>query len=141
MLRRIRAERDSVCYADDVNAPNAEVFFFMGNQPIADLMRAISGYVPSMKNVVWAVTCQEQTIGYLFSDETAQYQYELTGTAQSISELPAKTVFCAYYWNRSNVSEERFPECATLLERVKALRKEENPETEPLPSLQEKTSC
>ena len=74
----IHAERDSVCMGDDVAAPNEKDFLFVTNKPIDSLMQTLSGYVPAMKNVVWAVSSDQQTIGYLFSDETARYQYELS---------------------------------------------------------------
>ncbi|MBQ9268724.1 MAG: hypothetical protein IJ206_04300 [Oscillospiraceae bacterium] len=115
----IHAERDSVCMGDDVAAPNEKDFLFVSNKPIDSLMQTLSGYVPAMKNVVWAVSSDQQTIGYLFSDETARYQYELAGTVRSISDLPERSVFCNYYYS-SKLPEERFPGCPTLLDRVKA---------------------
>ena len=119
MIRIIHAERDSVCMGDDVKAPNEKDFLFKTHQPVSALMQALSGYVPSMKNVVWVVSADQRTVGYLFSDETAKYQYELADTVKSISDLPSRSVFCKYCYG-SKYSEDRFPGCATLLDRVKA---------------------
>ena len=116
---RIRAERDSVCMGDDVTAPNAETLFFLFTKTIEDLMQSLCGYVPHMKNVVWEVLCNKQTIGYLFSDETGQYQFETAGSCRFISELPSHNIFCKYYYDRRDASKDSFPEDLTLLNRIK----------------------
>ena len=121
---RIRAERDSVCMADDVFAPNADEFTFLPDQPIDALMRTLGAYVPQMRNVVWEVVCERKTLGYLFSDESGQYRYETANGNGSVSELPSRSVFCRYYYDKREYSRERFPDCATLLERVKAAKRD-----------------
>ncbi len=120
----IRAERDSVCMGDDVLAPNAEDLFFFPSEGVDALMRRLCTYVPQMRNVVWEVVCERKTLGYLFSDESGQYRYETTDGNGSVSELPSRSVFCRYYYDKREYSRERFPDCATLLERVKAAKRD-----------------
>lgn len=94
---KIHVRRDSVCMGDDATAPNAESFFFQQNESIDALMRSLCGYVPHMKNVVWEIICSNTAIGYLLSDDTGRYQYEISGSVRSISELPTCKLFCRYH--------------------------------------------
>ncbi len=116
---RIHAERDSVCMGDDVTAPNAGNFFFLINRNTDALAESLAGYVPPMKNVVWEIICGQHTIGYLFSDETGKYQYELTASPGRLSDLPSHTVYCRYHHAGLVNSDDCFPEGTSLPERVK----------------------
>ena len=109
---------------DDVLAPNAEDLFFFPSEGVDALMRRLCTYVPQMRNVVWEVVCERKTLGYLFSDESGQYRYETADGNGSVSELPSRSVFCRYYYDKREYSRERFPDCATLLERVKAAKRD-----------------
>ena len=95
---RIHVERDSVCMGDDVTAPNAESFCFAQNEPIDVLMLSLCGYVPRMKNVAWEILCSNTAVGYLLSDDTGRYQYEILGSVRFISELPACKIICKYHY-------------------------------------------
>ena len=95
---KIHVERDSVCMGDDATAPNAESFSFAPNEPIDVLMQSLCGYVPQMKNVVWEIFCSNTAIGYILSDDTGRYQYEILGSVRIISELPTGKIFCKYHY-------------------------------------------
>lgn len=112
---RIHAERDSVCMGDDVLAPNADDFCFPGDVPVDDLMQKLCGYVPQMRNVVWEIVCGRQTIGYLYSGENGEYQYETAGKKLNISQLPSRSIYCRYYYDRKGC-----PENLTLVEWIRA---------------------
>lgn len=128
-VNRIYAERDSVCMGDDCNAPNAKYLDYATDELLSEFMDAVAGYVPSMKDVVWSVVCKDKTIAYLIFDEDAGYEYELAVSDIRVSELAEKKIYCRYYYNgklfdyRIKPPVDRYPECRTLLEKVKAYEK------------------
>lgn len=128
-VNRIYAERDSVCMGDDCNAPNAKYLDYATDELLSEFMDAVAGYVPSMKDVVWSVVCKDKTIAYLIFDEDAGYEYELAVSDIRVSELAEKKIYCRYYYNgklfdyRIKPPVDMYPECRTLLEKVKAYEK------------------
>lgn len=129
LFNQIYAERDSVCMGDDCNAPNAEYLDYTTNELLSEFMDSVARYVPCMKDVVWSVTCKDKTIAYLIFDENAGYEYELAISDMRVSELTEKKIFCRYYYEsklfdyRTKPPVEMYPECKTLLEKVKAHEK------------------
>lgn len=122
MLNQINAERESVCMGDDCNAPNAKELEYSTNELLSDFLDSVAGYVPSMKNVVWSVVCKGRTIAYLIFDVNACCKYELTIPDMRVSELDEKNIYCRYYY-KGKPSLEKYPQCETLLEKVKAYEK------------------
>lgn len=128
-VNRIYAERDSVCMGDDCNAPNAKYLDYATDELLSEFMDAVAGYVPSMKDVVWSVVCKDKTIAYLIFDEDAGYEYELAVSDIRVSALAEKKIYCRYYYNgklfdyRIKPPVDMYPECRTLLEKVKAYEK------------------
>lgn len=127
--KTIYAKRDSVCMGDDCNAPNAGKLCYTRNELLSEFMDSVARYVPSMKNVVWSVICKDRTIAYLIFDENAEYKYELAVPDMKVSDIDVKEIYCRYYYRNKlfdyNVKPpiELYPECDTLLEKVKAYEK------------------
>lgn len=128
-MDQIYAERDSVCMGDDCNAPNARYLDYAANELLSEFMDSVAGYVPSMRDVVWSVVCKDKTIAYLIFDENDGYEYELAIPDMRVSELAEKKIYCRYYYERKlfdykiKPPVEMYPECKTLLEKVKAYEK------------------
>lgn len=127
--KTIHAERDSVCMGDDCNAPNARELNYASNEYLSEFMDSVAKYVPSMKNVVWSVACKDRTIAYLIFDENEEYKYELAVPDMKVSELDGKKIYCRYYHKgtlfdyKVQPPIELYPECKTLLDKVKAYEK------------------
>lgn len=123
---KVHAERDSVCMGDDCNAPNAKDLYYASNERLSDFMDSVSRYVPSMRNVVWSIECKDKVIAYLIFDENANCKYELAISDMEVSRLVEKKIYCRYYYERklfdyrTNPPVDLYPECKTLLEKVKA---------------------
>lgn len=54
----IQVNRDSVCMGDDCNSHEANIVL-PENMLLSELLQRLAGYVPSMKNVIWAVQSDE----------------------------------------------------------------------------------
>ena len=133
MLKRIHVERESVCMGDDCNAPNARDLEYETNELLSEFMDSVARYVPTMENVVWSVVAsQGQAIAYLIFDEDASYKYELAIPDMKVSELAEKRIYCRYYYKgklfdySTEPPTEMYPECKTLLEKVKEHEKYRN---------------
>lgn len=122
----ILLDRDSVCMGDDCNSHQKEITID-GNIFLSDFLKMVSKYVPSMKNVVWAVVSSLDVIGYIITDEQRIASVEVCGDDQSIVNCNISKVFCRYFhsgsfsWRDGKTGEivKKYPECKTLLEKVK----------------------
>lgn len=123
---KIYVERDSVCLGDDCNAPNAKNLDYEDDERLSDFIDAVAKYVPTMREVVWSVSCKDETIAYLIFDENANYKYELSIQDVKVSDLVEKKLYCRYYYERklldfhTNPPTDLYPEYTTLFEKVKA---------------------
>lgn len=92
----IRAERDSVCMADDCMAPNAQELSYDDNMMLSDFMAVISKYVPAMNNCRWIIFFGSEEVAVLTSMSDRKYSYELLVSDRKISGLADKAIYCKY---------------------------------------------
>lgn len=128
MTCEIYAERDSVCMGDDVAAPNAKTWICDEQNRISDLLKWACTYVPEMKNVVWTVTSGNEILGHLVSGDSGSYTAELSVSDRGITGLNEPRIHCRYWYAVRDYSvspaRDLYPECITLLEKVKAAEAE-----------------
>lgn len=123
---QIVLDRESVCMGDDVMSHKGTRDFPL-DIGVSDFIAKLVDYVPNMENSVWLIWGEKETIGYLIFDSTGKAEVEVEGTNISLrerlstSEIPSVT--CIYYYP-SKVSWVDDAAGATLLEKVKAARKE-----------------
>ena len=94
---RIHAARESVCAGDDFAGMEEKVLVYRSEDHLSSLMQDLGKYVPHLKDVVWSIRCGDMIIGYLYSEGTNPYRYELVMEDAIISQLPSCNVFCKYY--------------------------------------------
>lgn len=122
----VQVNRDSVCLGDDCNSHEV-IMIFHENTKLAQLMQELADYVPSMRNVVWAVRSDVGMCGYIVTDGNANASFELCETNRLISEMKIKKIFCKYYYpsvfscieGETGRKIEKYSECSTFLEKVK----------------------
>lgn len=122
--KKIIVKRDSICMADDCTAPNSCEFTFGSEDRMKDLIIKISRYVPEMKDVVWSINSNGNPIAYVnfCADDK---KFDLITENILISELKNTNFYCKFYNSSKlidfsiNPPELLFPECETLLQKVK----------------------
>lgn len=122
----VSLDRESVCMGDDVMSHKG-IREFPIDIRVSDFIEKLVDYVPNMENSVWLIWGEKETIGYLIFDSAGKAEVEVEGTDEllqerlSTAEIPSVT--CIYYYP-SKVSWVDDASGATLLEKVKAARKE-----------------
>lgn len=81
---KIQWTRDSVCMADDVDAPNTKLEEFDRPLTVSDLLDRAVDYVPRVSGAVWAVWVEDTLAGFL---ELSTSGYLLRNEAV-LEELP-----------------------------------------------------
>lgn len=121
---KIIVKRDSVCMADDCTAPNRCEFTFGQDDTVKELVIKISRYVPDMKDVVWSINLKGAPIAYVnFCPDDKKFELNINNI--KISELEDNNIYCKFYSSNklmdftSNPPELLYPECKTLLQKVK----------------------
>ena len=122
----IRVNPDSVCMGDDCDS-HEEKLYLSADMRLSELMRRLAGYVPPMKNVIWAVRSEAGICGYIITDSDANASFELCGTDRTVEEMRIREIMCKYYhsfsfsWidGKTGNEVEKYSECRTLLEKVK----------------------
>lgn len=124
-ILQIALDRESVCMGDDAMSHKGTRDFPLAIK-VSDFIEKLIEYVPNMKNSVWLIWGEQETIGYLIFDSTGKAEVEVEGTDNSLrerlstAEIPSVT--CIYYYpSKSSWIEEAPGE--TLLKKVKAARK------------------
>lgn len=131
---KIQWTRDSVCMADDVEAPNAKVEEVNHPLTAAELLDLAADYVPGMSGAIWVVWVEGllagflemSTSGYLLRDEPV-----LSGTLLLNPRLQSAAlhVHCVHYGMSDFFCRkgqdgrpliEQFPPYTSLLDMVKA---------------------
>lgn len=103
----ISIDRESVCMGDDCMPHKIERKFHR-NSKLSELLTFLTDYVPSMKNVVWAVislNTADKAIGYIIMDNNQNIDLEITEDLK-LSKLFIKnitniSVFCRYFHGSS----------------------------------------
>ncbi len=129
--KQIRVDRDSVCMADDCTAPNEKWLNVEDDDMISDMFQKVALYLPKLRDAIWAVDSGEQVLGYIFIDGDITH-YEFCQKDCIFSNLKIEALHCShfylysfYYRNGKNGELiEKYPECKTLLEKVKCCMKE-----------------
>lgn len=121
----VQLDRESVCMGDDAMSHKG-IRDFPLDIKVSDFIEKLTDYVPNMKNSVWLIWDEKETIGYLIFDSAGKAEIEVEGADGSLrnrlstAEIPAVT--CIYYYNgKFSWVEEASGD--TLLEKVKAGRK------------------
>ncbi|MDD6070829.1 MAG: hypothetical protein PUC12_08470 [Clostridiales bacterium] len=79
----IRVDRDSVCMGDDC-MPHYKKLTINSKTSIRELLAILADYVPTMKNVIWAVQSNSGLCGYIITDEQADASFEVYGKDTTI---------------------------------------------------------
>lgn len=130
---KIEINRDSVCMGDDCMSHKFERDFD-NNLKLSELLKLLSDYVPTMKNVIWAVVSlntNDKVIGYFIMDENGETSIEIDHDVilekLFIKDLDDISVFCRYFHNSSftrvdrttGEKVEKYPDCDNLYDKVK----------------------
>lgn len=129
----IKVGRQSLCMGDDCTAPNEKLILINNKDKLSDVLRKVSGCLPQMCNVIWAVCSDSKVTGYIITGTNKQIQYELCLENQVFSQLDIEYLFCSYFHQKSfeyiNGEDggiiEKYPECVTLFDKVKCCMKEQ----------------
>ena len=128
----IKVDRQSICMADDVSAPNGDVIEVSEQDRLEDVMKKVANYLPKIRYVVWAVDSGKEAIAYIIVGknpgdlgggrfrrqvyEGEQYQYELCRKNQLFLEMKIKALHCSHFRSEK--------EGVTSLEKAKCCMKE-----------------
>lgn len=131
-LQYVRVDRESVCMGDDCTAPNEKLFPVRERDMLSDIFQMIAGYLPHMRDVVWAVDSGKKIVGYIVMEMNEQVRYEFCLEDQVFCGLDMKALHCSYFHQRRFVYTnkedgsvvEKYPECRTLLDKVKCCMRE-----------------
>ena len=123
----IRVDRESVCMADDVTAPNARMVGVGGLDTLSDVLEKVAAGLPKMKGSVWSVDSGRKVIGYILMDDNGAVSYELCQAAQNFGAMGIGALHCRYFHEGrflyrdggSGELVEKYPECSTLLEKAR----------------------
>ncbi|MCM1090644.1 MAG: hypothetical protein NC092_02965 [Butyrivibrio sp.] len=82
----IQVDRDSICMGDD--CLSHEVIMTLSEDThLSELMQMLADYVPTMKNVIWAIRSDIAVCGYIITDSDANASFELCGADIPIKEM------------------------------------------------------
>lgn len=127
----VRVDRQSVCMGDDCTAPNEKMLSVGERDTLSDIFQKIAVYLPQMCDVIWAVDSGKKVIGYIVMDTNKQARYELCLEDKVFYEMDIEALHCSYFHQGSfeyrNGKDdeiiERYPECRTLLDKVRCCMK------------------
>lgn len=128
--QQIKVDRESVCMADDVTAPNEKILDLEEGDKLSDVLKKVAGYLPQMSDVVWAVDSGKKVVGYIILDGCQQSDYELCEPDSVFSKMEIRALHCSYFHSRSFMHSvngemvEKYPERWTLLEKAKCSMQE-----------------
>lgn len=114
---KIIATRDSMCMGDDCDAPHKEILEFDPAQGISALLKLMADYLPKMSDIVWTVSCHENILGFIYSGKKGGYKTETACNDEFIKTFDRLEIFCRHYY--SYMLMDKYPECDTLLKKVK----------------------
>lgn len=125
--RQITVTRDSVCMADDCNAPNETRLSVTGTERLSDVLLRAAQSLPHTPGAVWAVDSGRYPVGYIILEERRPPQVELCRENGRFLELDIHALHCSYFHAGSFIrreqaggrSVEEYPACKTLLEKAK----------------------
>ena len=132
----IHLERQSVCMGDDATAPNAKNFSFESDMMLSDFLDEVAESIPLRFNgqhTIWCVENNKRPIALLEADEAGNYTKELLIEDLFLKDMVRKEIYCRYFYDYqgslcSSLSQyidgkwkDKFPECKTLSDKVKAL--------------------
>lgn len=113
----VHVERDSVCMGDDCTAPNAVELPFRKDEMLSEFMVTLAESLPRMSNVVWAVYCRDDVIGYVYTNGARQVRTMLRIKDVRTASLGKEMLYCSYYYEM--LMADKYPECKNLLEKVR----------------------
>lgn len=132
MKMKIRARRDSVCMGDDCFAPNEEILTANSDMLLSQWLPTVEKYVPCMHNVVWTVESGNTVTAFLVCDDAGVYTSELAVPDGKMAQLGIREIYCRHFHKGSfcyrtadGAEFNKYPECPTLLEKVRRQLSEE----------------
>lgn len=113
--RTIHAERDSVCMADDCNAPNTRELSYSAYECLYEfLVNKVAKYVPKCTESVWVIlNYAKQEVGYITFNENCDVSCMLVSNRDIYVYELGGSIFCRKYSYRD--IEEKHPEYKSLL--------------------------
>lgn len=123
---KLTIDRDSVCMGDDCNSHRKDILVD-GRMKFSGLLEQLAAFVPSMGDgALWSVRSDDEPIGYIMGGGRGA-KTELAGEDLEVRALRSRKIDCTHYYNsrfswtdgKSGKHVELFPECSTLLEKVK----------------------
>ena len=117
---------------DDCTPRNAELLPVEEKDMLSDIFRMIAACLPQMRDVIWAVDSGKKVIGYIVVGMDKQARFELCQEDQLFCELDIEALHCSFFPQNSFVYRngkdgeviENYPECRTLLDKVRCCMKE-----------------
>lgn len=121
----IQVNRDSVCMGDDCDSHETRMVL-PKSMKLSQLLQQLADYVPSMKNVIWAIRADARICGYIITDSDAYASFELCGPDRLVEEMNISSIMCKYYYpsiffwmdGKTGTQIEKYPECKTFFEKV-----------------------
>lgn len=115
-LVKIEFDRDSVCMSDDCFSHRKKETL-PADMLLSQLLLLAAEYVPNMSDIVWAVDTNCGVCGYIYTDSDSNSSVELSLDDLTLAELKINRLSCRHYYQYN--FNEKYAECATLLEKVK----------------------
>lgn len=129
----VTVERDSVCMADDCNAPNTKILQVSGDLYISQFLKQLTNAMPSVADpepIVWSVHLGQRNgraIGLIETVYQVRSRVTVLGSDLKMHQSGIGKVYCRYYCKSSLMKPDQnghlcipmYPECQTLAEKVK----------------------
>lgn len=113
----IKVDRQSICMADDVTAPNESVIEVTERDALMDVMVKVAAYLPQIDDSVWAVDSGKEVIAYILLDgHGIPARYKLCKKNQRFLKMEIRMLHCSYFHSKG--------ESRSLLERAEQCMKE-----------------
>lgn len=120
--RKILISRDPVSTSDDFD--HEASLDYGTTETLATFATKIFEYLPKLKNTVWSLQSGGRAVAFIYTgDDPKDGRYEIVYDIL-VRDIPGQKIHCALFQNveytfLSNPPVEMFPECETLLEKVK----------------------
>ena len=100
-VKEIKVDRQSICMADDVTAPNEDVIEVTEQDALMDVMIKVAAYLPSIADSVWAVDSGREVIAYILLDEYGDpVRYKLCKKNQRFLKMGIRKLHCSYFHSK-----------------------------------------
>lgn len=106
MVKEIKVDRQSICMADDVTAPNEDMIAVSEKDLLTDVMEKVAAYLPKMTDTAWAVDSGKEVVAYIIMGKQGKpFQYELCQKNQIFLEMGIQALHCSHFQVRGERME------------------------------------